>query len=160
MSKILVKNWQYAMAWAHGRHRQVLVHTLPENFRKKKSYYAIECHEKIRLSTFVGTQHQWWWIFSDQKKINLFNWKKKKKKIQNMSYAMRVGLKSSKMALLLKMVEWLRRYRVYKFDQKNISFEWRLLYYERMIPGHERWDTKSKRLVNILRLCFCNVNND
>ena len=75
MSKILVKNWQYAMAWANGRHRQVLVHTLPKIIRKKKSYYDIECHEKIRLSTFVGTT-----------------------------------LKSSKMALFLKMLEWLPRY--------------------------------------------------
>ena len=55
---------------------------------------------------------------------------KKKKKIQNMSYAMRVGLKSSKMALLLKMVEWLPRYSgdrenyaltVLNFMKKNIS---------------------------------------
>ena len=88
----------------------MLVHTLSKNFRKKKSYYDIECHEKIRLSTFVGamagsTNGDGYLVFKQENRLVGKKVRKKKKKIQNIFYDTRLDLKSSKMVLLLKMVE-------------------------------------------------------
>ena len=79
MSKILVKNRQHAMAWANGRHRQVLVHTLPENFRKKKSFYDMKLRERMRFSMCLVRKVKYWRKYNVQTGKSTC-WKKSTKK--------------------------------------------------------------------------------